>query len=111
MPPPDTLEQTVELAGFRGKLEEIGLPSILGVLERERRTGVRVLDLEPGRGKAHLHLSEGRVFRAHLDGREEPRNAELVYGLIAGVRGTFDFRPLDEVLDDDVRCYTTLLIF
>lgn len=131
MPTPDGLEQAevshrfdhihsepnpavdgpVELAGFRGRLDEVGLPSLLCILEMERTTGMLVLNLEPGGGEAHLHLSEGRVFRAHLDRREEPRNAELVYGLIAGMRGTFDFRPSDVVLDDDIQASTTRLLF
>ena len=111
VPPLTALEQTVELAGFRGRLEEIGLPSLLCVLEMERRTGMLILNLEPDRRMARLHLSAGRVFRAHWDSREEPRNAELVYGLISRLRGTFDFRPSDVVLDDDIRCSSTRLIF
>lgn len=105
------VDSPVELAGFRGRLDEVGLPSLLCILERERRTGMLVLNLPPGGGKAHLHLSEGRVFRAHLESREEPRNAELVYGLIGGMRGTFDFRPSGVVLDDDIQSSTTRLIF
>jgi hypothetical protein len=102
--------ELVELAGFRGRLDEIGLPSLLCILETERRTGMLVLTLEPGRGRAQLHLSEGRIFRAHLEGREEPRNAELVYGLIAGMHGTFDFRPSGAVLGDDIQSSTTRLL-
>jgi hypothetical protein len=109
--PISAVDGPVELAGFRGRLEVIGLPSLLCILETERGTGMLVLNLEPDRRKARLHLSEGRVFRAHLDSWQEPRNAELVYGLIAGMRGTFDFRPSDVVLDDDIQCSTTRLIF
>jgi len=109
--PNPAVDSPVELAGFRGKLDEIGLPSVLCILEMERRTGLLVLNCEPGREMAQLHLSEGRVFRAHLDSREEPRNAELVYGLIGGMRGTFDFRPSGVVLDDEIRCSSTRLLF
>jgi hypothetical protein len=108
--PNSAVDGPLELAGFRGKLQEIGLPSLLGILELERRTGMIVLNLEPGRGKAYLLLSEGRVLRAHLDNRVEPRNAELVYGLIAGTRGTFDFRPSGVVFNDEIQCSTTRLL-
>jgi hypothetical protein len=70
-----------------------------------------VLTPESGRGKAHLHLSQGRVLRARWDNREEPRNAELVYGLIAGLRGTFDFHPSNVTLDDEIQCSATRLLF
>lgn len=100
-----------DFGSFRGRLDQIGLPSLLCILEMERKTGILVLIVEPEREQAHLHLSEGRVFRADLEGREEPRNAELVYGLLARTRGTFDFCPSSVDLDDKMRCSTTRLIF
>jgi hypothetical protein len=77
----------------------------------ERTTGILFLIVEPEQEKAELHLSEGRVFRALLHRREEPRNVELVYFLLACTRGSFDFRPSDVVLDDEMQCPTTRLIF
>ena len=104
------IDGPVEVAGFRGKLDEIGFPSLLCILEMERKTGILVVAFEPSLEKAFLYFNEGRVFRAHLSGREEPRNAGVVYSLLACTGGTFDFQPLEVGLDDEVQCSTTRLI-
>jgi hypothetical protein len=104
------VESPVEVAGFRGTLDEIGLPSILCILEMERKTGVLVLILEPALEKAYLYLREGRVLRAQLSRRKEPRNAAVVYSLLSCTHGTFDFLPSEVVPDDDIQCSITRLI-
>jgi hypothetical protein len=76
----------------------------------ERKTGILVVTFEPSLEKASLYFSEGRVFSAHLSGRKEPRNAEVVYSLLACTVGTFDFHPSDVGLDDELQCSTTRLI-
>lgn len=106
-----TIDSSDEPACFQGALDQIALSSLLCILETERKTGILVLFDEPGLGKARLHLSEGRVVRAHLDDREQPRNAELVYLLLARTRGHFDFLPSRVVLGDELRCSTTRLLF
>jgi len=95
-------------AGFRGRLEEVQLPSLLSILEMERKTGL--LDLRLEGGKTRLHLRKGRVLRAHRVGREGPRDAELIYGLIPTSRGSFDFRPAPVVVRDTIRCSTAQLL-
>lgn len=108
--PFDAIDGPVEVSGFRGKLDEIGFPSLLCILEMERKTGILVLTFEPSLEKASLYFSEGRVFRAHLSGRKEPRNAAVVYSLLACTDGTFDFHPSDVAFDDELQCTTTRLI-
>ena len=98
------------IAGIRGELHEIALPSLLCVLESERKTGILVLVLEPDGEKAALYLREGRVVRAHRSGLKGPQNAEVLYGLLGRTRGTFEFRPARVVLDDRIQCSTTQLI-
>jgi len=95
-------------AGFRGNLEEVPLPSLLGLLEMERKTGL--LDLRLEGGKARLHLRKGRVLRAHRLGAEGPRDAELIYRLIPSSWGTFDFRPAPVAVGDAIRCSTAQLL-
>ncbi len=112
MPPRPFPEQDIEdeLAGFHGRLDQFGLSSLLRILEMEGKTGILVVIVEPELKKARLHLGEGRVFRAHLDHQEKPRNAELVCDLLRRSGGKFDFRPSDAVLDDEMRCSTTELL-
>jgi CheY-like chemotaxis protein len=90
------------MTAFKGTLDQIGLPSILSLVDMERKTGMLVLILEPGKEKARLYFSEGRVLRAAYDKKDHPRNAELVYELLAHTEGKFEFRntmvdPRDEI--------------
>lgn len=77
---------------FRGKLEDVGLPTLLTLLEMERKTGTVVLILEPESEKARLFVRKGQLLRAVLDGRPAPSDAELVYDILGRTSGRFDFR-------------------
>lgn len=90
------------MTAFRGTLDQIGLPSILSLVDMERKTGMLVLVLEPGKEKARLYLHDGRVLRAAYDKKDRPKNAELVYELLGRTEGKFEFRnmiidPRDEI--------------
>ncbi len=108
--PPPSEDFSVPMMGFRGTLDQIGLPSLLGLLEMDRKTGMLVFLLEPENTKARLYLREGRVLRARLDGGGGSRNADLVYEIMGRTRGKFDFRP--GVIDpgDEIGTSTTTLL-
>lgn len=100
----------IDAPAFAGRLDHVSLPSLLLVLEAERKTGILTLDLEPGCGSATLSLREGRVVRAHLSGRQERRHAAAVDDLLDCTRGAFEFLPDPEVQGDDIGCSTTQLL-
>lgn len=85
------------LTAFRGQLTQIGLPSLMSLIDMERKTGMLVLILEPEREKVRLYFEDGRVTRARIDGRPEPNNAELIYDIMGRSQGKFEFRmvPVD----------------
>lgn len=91
------------MTAFRGTLDQIGLPSILSLVDMERKTGMLVLILEPAKEKARIQFVDGRVVRAAYDKRDRPKNAELIYELLGRTEGKFEFRNVmidskDEVL-------------
>ncbi len=108
--PQGIADWSVVMSGFRGALEQVGLPSLLSLLESERKTGMLVLLMEEEKDKARIYLREGRVLRAHLDKRAMPRNEELVYSLFSRTRGRFDFRPSAVSGDDEIRASTARLL-
>src|SRR5262245_41165724 len=67
------------MTAFKGTLDQIGLPSILSLVDMERKTGMLVLILEPGKEKGRIYFSEGRVVRAAYDKKDKPKNAEMIY--------------------------------
>lgn len=82
------------LTAFRGSLDQIGLPSLLSLIDMERKTGVLVVVLEPGKEKVRLFFHDGRVIRAAFDKKDKPKNAELIYTILGRNQGRFEFRNL-----------------
>jgi len=98
------------MTAFKGTLDQIGLPSILSLVDMERKTGMLVLVLEPGKEKARIHFLEGRVLRAAYDKKANPKNAELIYELLARTEGKFEFRNMVIDAKDEVQSPTPHLL-
>jgi hypothetical protein len=112
---------------LRGELENVGLPTILSMLEMERRSGVLVLE-RPRQGPARvqlgqlgdvgkLHVWEGRVVRARLDGeRGSLAGPEAVFEMLSWSEGIFELwrtpfeAPLSQRHEDQVGESTTFLL-
>jgi DNA-binding response OmpR family regulator len=101
---------SVVMSGFRGSLEQVGLPSLMSLFESEQKTGMLVVLLEDEKDKARLYFRDGHVVRAHLDKRAMPRNEELIYELLSRTRGRFDFRPSAVSGEDEIRSRTARLL-
>lgn len=106
----ESVDFSVPMMGFRGTLEQIGLPSLLSLLEMDRKTGMLVVILEPEKEKARLFLRDGHILRARLDHRTTPANADLVYELLGRTTGKFDFRPGVVDPGDEIRTPTTTIL-
>ena len=98
------------LTAFRGQLTQIGLPSLMSLIDMERKTGMLVLILEPEREKVRLYFEDGRVTRAKIDGRAEPSNAELIYDIMGRTQGKFEFRMVPVDGRDEIKLPTARLL-
>lgn len=77
--------------GLRGQFDQIGMASLLTVLDLGKRGGVlRVKRPQPAE-EGVLYLVEGRVHRADLQTAKEVRDREAVYALLGWSDGTFEF--------------------
>jgi CheY-like chemotaxis protein len=95
-------------SALAGTLDQVGLPSLLTLLEMERKSGVLVLrtDVEVGR----VFVRGGRVVCAMIDERDEPRNEECIYHLLLWSSGQFQFTSLEVDMDDQIKQTTTHLL-
>ncbi len=107
---PGEEQWTVRMSGMRGGLDLIGLPTILNTIEMDSKTGVLVVVADDLEAKARLEFQLGRLVRATLDGRDLPRNCDLVYLLIPCTKGKFDFRPGAVTSPDEIKTPTSSLI-
>jgi CheY-like chemotaxis protein len=96
--------------GFNGTLDQIGLSSVLTVLEMERKSGVLVLARPGGGETGRLFFRDGRVVRARIDGKPTPKNEEAVYYFLTWVEGRFEFSSLEVDMEDEVKTSTTHLL-
>lgn len=107
---PEGADFSVVMTGFRGNLDQIGLSSLMTLMEIEHKTGTLVILLEDQKDKARIFFYEGRPVRAALDRRPSPRHAELIFALLNRTRGKFDFRPAVVDPKDEIRTPTMTLL-
>jgi hypothetical protein len=96
---------------LRGDIENISLPTLLTILDMERRSGTLVV--ERVRTVGRLWVREGRIIRAQVDGRLSTActiGVDAVYELLSWPHGQFELwqAPVDG--PDEVRQTTTFLL-
>lgn len=74
---------------LRGVLEDVGVPTVLSLLEFEKRPGILVLAREQQVGR--IHVSNGKVKRVELPGAPSPQ--EALDSLLQWRHGSFAFIP------------------
>ncbi len=95
------------LSALRGRLDEIGLSGVLGMLEMERKTGIMLV--ERNDISARLFIRKGHVIRADCD---HPRlsGAAAVYEALSWRSGSFDLLVGDIGGIDEIQMSTTFLL-
>ena len=95
-------------AGIRGHLDQIGLSSLLVMMEMERKSGILVV--KNADDAARLFLKNGRILVARFDNKAEPRGADAIYELLSWTTGRFDFSSLEVEMEDEINSSTTHLM-
>jgi len=107
-----TIQETREQlggTGLRGDLQQVGLSSLLILIELERKTGLLTLRAPDG-PTAQILVREGKVVHARLEETEEPVDAECVYYLLTWGAGEFEFVSCLVEGNDRVNVSTTHLL-
>jgi DNA-binding response OmpR family regulator len=105
----DTREQLAG-TGLRGDLSQVGLSSLLVLIEMERKTGLLQLRAPDNGPTAQILVRDGKVVHARLDDVEEPVDAECVYYLLTWGAGEFEFVACLVEGQDRVNVSTTHLL-
>lgn len=95
-------------AALKGDLGQIGIGSLLTLLEMDRKSGVLLLRAQQGEGR--LFLRDGRVHAATLGGTSPQNGAEAVYTMLSWKGGQFEFSAVDVDMDDQIKLSTTHLL-
>lgn len=92
---------------LRGDLGQLGVSSLLTILELERKSGVLVL---VGDRTGRLFIREGTVVAAFIENEPGASGADAVYSMLAWNAGSFQFRALDVEMDDQINSSTSHLL-
>ena len=84
-------KETLASSGLRGDLSQVGLSSLLILIEMERKTGLLQLRAPDGGPTAQILVRDGKVVHARLDDADEPVDAACVYYLLTWAAGEFEF--------------------
>jgi CheY-like chemotaxis protein len=108
-PPPIPGKKPV---GIHGQLEQLGLSSLLVMIEMERKSGI--LRLERPGATGRIFARSGKVIAARLEGQAVPpdakKGAESVYHMLTWADGRFDFSGVEVDMEDEVKSTTTHLL-
>jgi CheY-like chemotaxis protein len=84
----ETRDQLAQ-SGLRGDLSQVGLSSLLVLIEMERKTGL--LQLRAPGLSAQVLVRDGKVVHARLEEADEPVDADCIYYLLTWAAGEFEF--------------------
>ena len=108
-PPPIPGKKPV---GIHGQLEQLGLSSLLVMIEMERKSGI--LRVERPGATGRIFARDGKVIASRLEGPAAPpnarRGAESVYCMLTWAEGRFDFSAVEVDMEDEVKSTTTHLL-
>jgi hypothetical protein len=99
---------------LRGEIENVGLPTLLTILDMERRSGLLLIQRQKTLGR--LHVREGRVVRARIEGarrgqgNDQGTGAEAVYEMLSWSEGQFELWQAVVEGRDEVGSSTTFLL-
>jgi hypothetical protein len=95
-------------AVLRGDLDQIGISTILTILEMERRSGLLVV--KRARQTVRIEVREGQAVRARMEGPRKPTGAEAVYEALAWTEGQFQLFGVKVAGRDEIGLRTTFLL-
>ncbi len=98
-------------ADLTGNLCEVGVSSLLVLMDMERKSGVLTVTRDGGAMvQAKLYLQNGSPIAAEIVGMPEPRNELAIYFILEWTNGTFAFEATDIDRKEEIQASTTALL-
>jgi CheY-like chemotaxis protein/Tfp pilus assembly protein PilZ len=91
-----------------GSLTEISIPTLLSLLDFERKSGILLL-LGPGHQAARVFVAEGRVVKVEV-GDPAHTPVERLMGVLDWTTGSFEFTSCEVVGSDEIGIGTSALL-
>jgi CheY-like chemotaxis protein len=95
---------------LNGRIEQLGLSSLLVMMEMERKDGVLKLNDSDSSETGRIFLRTGQVVHARIDQRKDLPGKDSVYRMLRWNKGTFSFSAMEVDMEDTVHSSTTHLL-
>jgi CheY-like chemotaxis protein len=97
--------------GLSGRLEQLGLSSLLVMMEMERKDGVLQIQRAETKAVGRIFLRKGQVVQSSIDNDPDSRDGrESVYHMLTWTKGRFHFTAMEVEMEDLVQTSTTSLL-
>ena len=97
--------------GVEGRLEQLGLSSLLMMMEMERMSGVLKLHSAREQATGLVFVHKGRVLQTRIDDAPHVRSGrESLYQMLSWEAGTFQFTATEVEVEDLIQMTTTRLL-
>ncbi len=107
----DSQSEVMAGAALAGNLSEVGISSLLVLMDMDRKNGVLSVTREGETTvEAKLYLREGRPIAAEIVGLEEPRNELAIYFILEWSKGQFSFEAGAVDREAEIASSTTALL-
>jgi hypothetical protein len=93
-----------------GRLEQLGLSSLLVMMEMERKGGVITLKEQESGDVGRIFLRGGHVVSSRIDNHAELDGRQSVYTMLQWRAGAFSFNAMEVDMADTVNSSTTHLL-
>ncbi len=104
-------ESESEGAALAGNLSEVGVSSLLVLMDMDRKDGVLTVIREGDTEvEAKLYLRQGRPIAAEIIGLDEPRNELAIYFILEWSNGRFSFEAATVEREAEIESSTTALL-
>lgn len=97
-------------SGLSGRLEQLGLSSLLVMMEMERKDGVlRLRDAET-EAEGRIFIEQGQCIQANIDKKPDLADTKCVYEMLRWQKGRFAFAAMDVDMENKIQSSTTGLL-
>jgi DNA-binding response OmpR family regulator len=107
---PASQSSQADPAGLVGSLKQVGISSLLVLMEMERKTGILTVTRENEEAVAKIYLRDGAVVYAEIEDLPEPRNELAIYFVLEWSAGSFAFESCAVERESELQTSTTGLL-
>lgn len=95
---------------LNGRLEQLGLSSLIVMMEMERKGGVLALNNAEDKRVGRIFIRKGQIVHAKIDKNPDMDGKTCIYEMMKWERGRFAFSAMEVDMEDTIQASPTALL-